>query len=575
MLPNIIKKPEFAVRSRPKTMESAQGYLLRLAVSNGRYELTKLAQSIEYNYKTTSFYLGGDDFESFIQAISIPLRLSGDELLAMFLVNSWTENKSRSVCDIRLPTPKICPECMRNNDTRYIRETWEYAHNSHCEDHEIALIDRCPHCLESLSWSGDIFVGCPCCNFKWENYKTDREALPVYQSICNELTDSELTIYLSALYQNFIFVCRPFDLSFDKFKKLPKDLFNISFLFKVAFAVTMNDAVKENWEAMRLSHFNSDLKLNCLDEYSLQTLAKIPWAEFSCEHIKTKFSTQSKECFLPLRQREMVSSIRAKNSKYASDYQYHISLTKAANLIGVTREKMNGLVELNLVSAYSGSLTSRARIVSGSSVAKFIAVMIKNSAEINNSKKQLISLKSLEKILPYFNCNLPILTWIISTQKCQTYLNSGVKFSLPSLLVDRGEIAFHLEKFFVESIKINLSRSKLRQICSIGVRQFMEFKVTFNLQEVGTTGSLTRFNPVQLSAFFDKYVLINRWAKITGVGLKSIVQFLKGETGLVANPILEHQDIFIFEKSDQLLESLTKYLLYHRKEINFLNHISI
>lgn len=575
MQAKIIKKPEFSVRPRPESMESAKGFLLRLAVSNGRYELTKLAQAIEYNYKVTSFHLGGDDFESFIQAISGPLRISNEKLLSMFFISSWTEDPSRAVNDIRLPTPRVCPECMSDHDNSYIKESWEYAHHTHCEDHEVALIDRCPHCLESLSWSGDIFVGCPCCDFRWENYRAVKESLPLYQTICRDLTDLELKEYLAALYQNLILISRPFDLSFDKFRQLPVGLFNIPLLFELAFAATMSDQVKTNWEAMRLSHFKGDSKLNCLDEYTLQTLAKIPWPVLSCEDIKAELPTHQEQCLLPLRQREMVSTLRVKNSNYVNDYQYQISLSKSAELLDVNKETMNGLVELKLVSAFTGSLSSRTRIVSGSSAAQLISTMTDNAYKIDEKKSRLISIKDLIKILPYFNCNLPSLIKIITDKKCQTYMNSDIKFSIPAIQVDRGEIAFQLEQFFVESIKLNITRSTVRQIFSLTTKQFFEFKRAFNIQEVGTTGSLTRFNSVQMSAFFDQHVLINRWAKITGVEIKSIVQFLKGETGLIPNSILEHQDIFIFEKSDLLLNSLTKYLLYHRKEINFLNHISI
>lgn len=572
---NSLEKLSFSEPRQPFFSESAQGFFLRLAVSNGRYELSKLAQAINYKSMSSSFYLGGTDFTSFLTALSGPLDLSDDELVAHFSMPSCIKDDKRAIKDIRLPTPKICPNCMNHEHSRFIKEPSEYAHHTHCEEHEIALIDRCPNCLESLSWSGDIFEGCACCDFKWKSYKAVKEPLPLYQTICSELSSLELNEYLSALYQNLIFISRPFDLSFDKFRQLPIGLFNIPFLFELAFAVTMSGEVKANWEEMRLSHFRNDSKLNCLDEYSLQTLAKIPWPVFSCEHIKAELHAQQDQCLLPLRQREMVSAKRVKNSNFVSDYQYQISLSKSAKLLGVNKESMNGLVELNLVSAYTGSLTSRTRIISGSSVAKLISTMTVHSIKITNPQSQLISIKKLMKILPYFNCDLPCLIKIITDKKCQTYMSDGVKFSLPSLLIDRGEIALHLEQFFVESIRLNLTRSKLRQICSLKVRQFSEFKITFNLQEVGTAGSLTRFNPIQMSAFFDKYVLINRWAKITGIELKSIIQFLKGETGLVPNSILEHQDVFIFEKSDQLLESLTKYVLYHRREIHFLDNICI
>ncbi len=48
MLSNTVEKIKFAVPRTPKHTESAQGFLLRLAVSNGRFELSRFAQAALY-----------------------------------------------------------------------------------------------------------------------------------------------------------------------------------------------------------------------------------------------------------------------------------------------------------------------------------------------------------------------------------------------------------------------------------------------------------------------------------------------------------------------------------------------
>jgi hypothetical protein len=575
MLNHTVEKLQFAVAHTPKGTESAQGFLLRLSVSNGRYQLRQLAQAIDYKYKSSSFHLGGADFEPFLVALSKHSNLSSDELIAKFTMSLDFDDDRRAVNDIRLPTPKICPICMNDEDSRYIKEPWEYAHHTHCEEHNIALIDRCPRCTEPLSWNGDIFQGCACCGYRWEDHKSIVEPLPLYQKICCELSDLELKEYLAALYQNLIFASRPFDLSFDKFKQLPKDLINLPHLFELAFQLTISDEAKTNWENMRLSHLKADSHLNSLPEPLLRDLAKLPITSIDTGFLKEKIQLQPEQSMLPLRQRAMVSDLRIRNSNSVKDYQYQISISKAATLLGVDKKTMNALVELDLISAYTGSLISRARIVSGSSVVKLISAITKHSIDIDSQLEELISIKELIKGLPYFNCDLSSLVMLIVTNKCQTYLNKKNNFSIPSLQVNREEITLYLEQYFVESIKYDLSRNKLQQLSTLKSHQFIEFKNAFHFQETGAVKSLAKLNPIQVSLFFEENILINRWAKISGVKLRSVIQFLKCESGLTPNSILEHQDIFIYERSDELLDSLTRYLIYHKGEVHFLANFCI
>lgn len=575
MLNNTVEKLQFSVLRSPKTQESGQGFLLRLAVSNGRFELSKLAQAIDYKYKPSSFFLGGSDFGNFLNALSEHTDLTGDELNSKFSKSINLTSQNRAITDIRLPTPRVCPECMKNENSCYIKEPWEYAHHTHCEEHKVALIDRCPYCTEPPSWNGDIFAGCSCCGYRWESFNSSPEVLPRYQTICDELTELELSEYLCALYQNLIYVSRPFDLSFDKFKQLPKGLFSISTLFEMAFQLIVSDESKKSWEQMRLNQFCADPNLNKLNESSLKVLAKLPENKYSLNFLKERVQTQPIQCLLPIRQRVMVSSLRERNSRSVTDYQYQISLGLAAKLLDVDKKTINALVELNLISAYSGSLTSKARIVSGSSIAKLMAAFVEGSIEISENQKQLISIKELSKGLPYFNCDLSSLVNIIVTNKCQTYIDDKDRFSIPALLINREEISAHLEKYFVESIKFNLSRSKLQQICTLKSHQFIELKNAFNFQETEHAVSFAKLNPVQISQFFEQHILINRWAKITGVKLRSVIQFLKCESGISPNPILEYSDIFIYEKSDELMDSLTRYLIYHKGEYDFLVNICL
>lgn len=561
---------EFSVRPRPNNSESAKGYLLRLAADNGRYDLPKLAATFDYKSKPSSFELGGADFNNFMSTLAKTLRLEPSELLETFSLQPNTVEQGRAVKDIRRKSPKVCPECMKSENTAYIKAEWELAHHTHCEEHSVKLLDRCPHCQTELQWHGDVYEGCPCCGLRWQDFDASPEPIPAYQTICSELSDIELSEYLNGLYRALIIVSRPFDLMFDRFNQLPDQLHNLPLFFEQAFEMICNEQVQWNWEHMRLVQLQANQYFNHIPKNQLETLVKLPCFDRVRRILSTQIAITKNFSLLPSIQNQQVATVRQQVSSYTTDYTNHISLSSAAKLLGIDKKTVNALVELELINAYSGSLTSRVRIVAANSVAKFIRNTSLHAITIDECLPELVSIKELMKGLGYFNCDLSILVKLIVQHRCQIYVKRDKDFSIKKLYLNREEVSGILEQYFTESIQYQISQTKLQQMCNLKTDQFVAFKEKFNLQEVSTIASLAKLNPIQIFNFFDHYVLINRWAKITGVKLKSIVQFLKCEQGLVLVDELETKDIFIFEKSESLTNSLTRYLIYHRGETQLL-----
>ena len=65
------------------------------------------------------------------------------------------------------------------------------AHHTHCEKHQIELVDTCPVCKEPLLWVSDVFEGCSCWQIRWRELEGLSSQIPVYQKVASKLTGIE------------------------------------------------------------------------------------------------------------------------------------------------------------------------------------------------------------------------------------------------------------------------------------------------------------------------------------------------------------------------------------------------
>jgi hypothetical protein len=61
---------------------------------------------------------------------------------------------------IRFGSPKVCPECLKQDD--YCRIVWDLFPFTACPSHKTILIDKCPRCKKRLSWMRNRVSVCRC-----------------------------------------------------------------------------------------------------------------------------------------------------------------------------------------------------------------------------------------------------------------------------------------------------------------------------------------------------------------------------------------------------------------------------
>ena len=135
------------VRPEPHFGESPRGYLLRLSLANG-YPTPVWLQALEPRIWQVS------DESAVLEAIE---RLTGLSSIKQKLQSTISTSKLSSRFSA---SPRICPECVMEHG--FHDAIWEVAFSCACPRHGILLIDSCPICTKPLSWIRDGLALCSC-----------------------------------------------------------------------------------------------------------------------------------------------------------------------------------------------------------------------------------------------------------------------------------------------------------------------------------------------------------------------------------------------------------------------------
>lgn len=146
------------IRSLPAVDESPEGYLLRLATLNGLAGTRRIkrylgmAGRVRYSYEEWSHVFN-----------ELGISISPDE----FGYTPSANDTLRSFGQIKVPSsalnlskPRVCPECIA--ECQYARRLWDLKTYAACHLHGCVLMDRCPTCERSLTWTRSRIDRCPC-----------------------------------------------------------------------------------------------------------------------------------------------------------------------------------------------------------------------------------------------------------------------------------------------------------------------------------------------------------------------------------------------------------------------------
>jgi hypothetical protein len=562
----------FAVCEPPKPDESAKGFFLRLSAENGRQTLKELAQAINYRAVKSSFEAGGKDFFNFITALAKSHDLSASSLVSCFSVSKLLVDDDRAVKRIVTPNPKVCPECMKNGDTAYIKSEWDLAHHTHCKEHQVRLLQTCPCCENELRWAGDVFLGCPTCGLRWQDYVAKSEQVPLYQSICSRLSDLEMKVYLQALYQAFVFVSRPLDLIFDDFHSMPEGLSDYPHYFEKAYRLISDQAFLNNWTEMRLSVFSKEVQFAALNHEQLEKLASLP-LKFTDISFLPKYQAENFEVQWDHKtQNSMVSPLRKDISSDPLDMRFQIGLEGAASLLGVNIATVKSFIETGLLSIYNESSLSRIQIVSIGNISDLMSMVSDQMIKLPypEYRDDLVSIKKLQKLFPFYSCDLASLLKHINKQNCQTYCKPNETFSLLETYIREADATQCLEDHFYSSLEFQTTDTQVRNLSGLQNKPYFILKEEFGLGNERNTSNLNSVNPSKVADFFHQYVLLNRWAKIQKVKLEVVANYLKTIANLSIYSKLEKEGIYLYEQSPELEEALARFLIYHKGEYQLL-----
>lgn len=138
------------IRFEPMEDESGSGYCLRLASRNGlsTVELRKLVgmsevQSFRQQHITRLAMLSGLDPARLTNRLPASLRGIRSGV-------SYMGHPLRSGALYRGRRPQVCLMCIACR--KYCRFEWDFTLSCVCQEHLVALTDRCPSCMTALRW---------------------------------------------------------------------------------------------------------------------------------------------------------------------------------------------------------------------------------------------------------------------------------------------------------------------------------------------------------------------------------------------------------------------------------------
>lgn len=258
------------IRELPIDGEHPFGYLLRLAMLNGRSTVSQFLEAIDYPGRRVAYSPKSCRLHDIFAELDRWVLSRDDSLLEIFsrFKNPYS-TRHRYLTALALDQIRVCPECLCDETTRFIRHSWNCVCVTHCYIHRKRLISACPSCNSFLKWNDTAFFKCSCCNLSWMELKQVEEDLPPWQREFNRALESdpsnELAFWADSVLRSICKAARPFDLISPAPRKLPSEIRSPDMLIEQAWSLATNERYilpiewdPKNWvENRRLKHEES------------------------------------------------------------------------------------------------------------------------------------------------------------------------------------------------------------------------------------------------------------------------------------------------------------------------------
>lgn len=329
------------VRSAPEANESFIGYCLRLAKVNGRLHLKELNKVLGLSFSKYQFCVGHNKFDAYLEKLAPMLLRNADDLREHFFEYQNLElvdSKKRMIQSLACSRPKICVHCL--SEGKGLQADWLYLHNTHCDIHQVALMDECPECGEPLDWKTSLMNGCDSCGVSWSECSLPHSSTPVYQKVLDDALKHDNQPLLDAFYAVFAVTLRPNDFIINRQTSLDMPNKESHQRHLQAYALIHSPLYARQWakEYEKAGHLTPFLHGKPLLHFIKQTSESFDYpVEINHRYSHTRDENES--------------AIRLYRSKLAEriPLSRHVGLLEAATFLGIDVQGLGRLLDQHIV----------------------------------------------------------------------------------------------------------------------------------------------------------------------------------------------------------------------------------
>ncbi|NDW15470.1 hypothetical protein GTQ48_08050 [Alteromonas genovensis] len=533
----------FPVRPRPKADESIDGFLIRLAKKNGFFSIKDIFKVLGLKYYPSSLDVTHERFYEFIEQLAPTLRCSSEELFNPLMKNTeYLRDASRIVIDITSKSPKICMGCLSEQEP-YIKASWQMVHFTHCEQHLTTLIDTCRGCGNKLRWDADLLNGCSSCGYRWELPNTALvQKIPMYQAIHSTLEHDALKVYLIALFAAVEYIANPCVFIPFQAKYFKMDTVEVSSILFQAYGLIQNSFYLTQFHRSVVSYLD---KSYCFTDksslqklpHNLRALPKLPISLARDDHFQFKLLDGS-NCYTSALSLTQAASLLGISGTELTEITKHLSLS-------VGKVSRIAVYQLKDLDAFANSLMARAVFVEG--------------------KQDTIPITSLSSLSHKFLFNYGEALELIWNNNVSLYREKESAL-FKDIRVDKYELMKLLKESEERQFERLLSPSELAIYFNVNILKLRTMAELLRWEKVQVNRTSYQFSPNAIKAFIKDFVVLEKWCDFQLYGKVPLNKYLLSEGFKpLANPYEEKCKLFIYRKSDALLDAIAQFETHWHK----------
>lgn len=507
------------VRLMPQLGEHFSGYLLRLAIANGRSSVKEILSTVGVKGSKANTHYPDDNLSLFASYLGrCPSEIQDSFAHSGILKQITMRSESRVYCGMEMHYPRICLTCVQSRS--FIPAYAGVLPFTHCLEHQCALLHSCPQCQRPFEWEQELFEStCKGCGSRVEQEHSEPSGLPYYlHELLSRVGDAHsLNQYINDLLLALQRVLWPASVAFTTRERPPVEPRDWPRLLTMAHALLTDRTMISRWVATCAEKRAFAAPMGIAAVFlPLETLHKklnLNWAIHGVER------HYHKEALLPLLPElggphESRSGLD-KQSKIYADY---VSL---AVMLGCKPSEVLVLLEAGAIQSVQGHRSMRDALFD-------ISIIAAQLEQLNDDTGETVQGDHVIRIASTFGGHAGhILAGVLLNEIRIKPMPGRVSF-LQGAMVGRHGLMIYMARHLASLDESQLSLSDATAITGLTANEISQTCRMGLLKPLLWKSSLY-FRGADISRLLTSYLMVKRWSKIAGFRLSHVQASLAQE----------------------------------------------